>query len=305
MIVKKEKNGDVTIYYVRADITNEKMTSILNKKLQRSQIETILDHDADVYTEDGRLLLKFRKKKLNNKYIEEFYDNVIEFAVNKTSNRGSASGSKIKLNSHNPQIMTNILGYFDTLSPAHKVKFKQMGKPMPKLTVRETRFNQDYPEKFKQLLPLIKEIDHYYEKLIPEKYKQQRKKANQTPFKITGTSFTTITTNVNFQTTVHTDKGDDEDGFGNLTVIEKGKYTGGETCFPQYKMGVDVKVGDVLFMDVHEPHGNLPIILETPDSKRLSIVCYLRKNIWKKTKGKTKKFMETHNKTFKKMFGKK
>ena len=78
MIVKKEKNGDVTIYYVRADITNEKMKSILNKKLQRSQIETIIDNDADVYTEDGRLLLRFRKNKLNHKYIEEFYDNVID-----------------------------------------------------------------------------------------------------------------------------------------------------------------------------------------------------------------------------------
>jgi hypothetical protein len=305
MIVKKETKGDIIIYYVKADITNDKMASILNNKLKRNQIDTIIDHDADVYTEDGILLLRFRKNKLNHKYIEEFYDNIINFALQKTNNRGCASGSTIKLNTHNPRIMTNILGYFDTLSPAHKVKFKKLGKPMPTLTVRETRFNQGYPEKFKKLLPLIKEIDHYYEKLIPEKYNQQRKKANQTPFKINGTSFTTITTNVNFQTAVHTDKGDDEDGFGNLTVIEKGKYTCGETCFPQYKIGVDVKLGDVLFMDVHQAHGNLPILLKTPDAKRLSIVCYLRKNIWKNTKGKTKKFMESHNKTLKTILGKK
>ena len=54
-------------------------------------------------------------------------------------------------------------------------------------------------------------------------------------------------------------------------------------------------------MDVHEAHGNLPIELETKDAKRLSIVCYLRKNIWEQTKGKTKKFMERHNKTLKKI----
>jgi hypothetical protein len=52
-------------------------------------------------------------------------------------------------------------------------------------------------------------------------------------------------------------------------------------------------------MDVHEPHGNMPVQLESPDAKRLSIVSYLRKSIWEQTKGKTKKFMEKHNKTMK------
>ena len=52
-------------------------------------------------------------------------------------------------------------------------------------------------------------------------------------------------------------------------------------------------------MDVHHPHANLPIVLETPDTKRLSIVCYLRKSIWEQTKGKTKKYMERHNRTYK------
>jgi hypothetical protein len=104
---------------------------------------------------------------------------------------------------------------------------------------------------------------------------------------------------VNFQTTVHTDKGDDIEGFGNLSVIEKGKYTGGETCFPQFGIGVNVRSGDVLFMDVHEAHGNLPIITENDDAKRLSIVCYLRKNIWEKTKKKSKEFFNNQIKLIK------
>ena len=177
--------------------------------------------------------------------------------------------------------------------------FKKKGKPLPKITVRETKFLLDYPDKFQKLLPLIKQIDDYYKQYVPDNYAEQRKKANQTPFHIKDTSFTTITTNVNFQTTIHTDKGDDPDGFGNLSVIEHGKYTGGETCFPQYGLGVNIRTGDILFMDVHQPHANLPIVLETPDTKRLSIVCYLRKSIWEQTKGKTKKFMIKHNKTIK------
>jgi hypothetical protein len=104
---------------------------------------------------------------------------------------------------------------------------------------------------------------------------------------------------VNFQTTIHKDVGDDPQGFGNLSVIEYGKYTGGETCFPQYGIGFDVRTGDVLFMNVHEWHGNLPIHKEDPEARRLSIVCYLRLRIWEKTKGKTRKFMVKHNQTLK------
>jgi len=299
MIEKKEKKGNIMIYYVKKDYDDNKLAKMLNKKLKRTDIKTIIDHDADVYTEDGKLLLRFRKDKLKDDNIKEFYDNVINFAQLKTSNRGTASGSKNKNTWDNPKIMSNIIGYFDKLSPKQKFKLKQIGKSMPKITVRETRFLADYPEKFKKLLPLIQEIDKFYEQLIPENYVKQRKKANQTPFHIKNTSFTTVTTNVNYQTATHTDKGDDADGFGNLAVIEHGKYKGGETCFPQYGIGVDVRSKDILFMDVHEPHSNLPIELETPDAKRLSIVCYLRINIWQQTHGKTRKFMEKHNKTMK------
>jgi hypothetical protein len=167
--------------------------------------------------------------------------------------------------------------------------------------VRETRFNQDHPDKFKKIIPLIKEIDCYYEKYIPENYGKQKHKANQTPFRIPGTAFTTITTNVNFQTFIHTDKGDDIEGFGNLAVIEHGQYKGGETCFPQYGIGVDVRTGDVLYMDVHQPHANLPLEPITPDAIRLSIVCYLRTSIWKQTHGKSKAFMEKHTRAMRKM----
>ena len=301
MIDKKEKKGNITIYYVKKDYADDKLSKVLNKKLKRSDIKTIIDDDADVYNEEGKLLIRFRKNKLTKDNIEDFYDNVIKFATLPTTNRGSASGSKNKNVRDNPKIMTNIIGYFDKLSPMQKFSFKNKGIKIPKLTVRETRFLIDYPENFKKLVPLIKEIDKFYEEYIPENYGKQKKKATQTPFRIANTAFTTITTNVNYQTTVHKDKGDDAEGFGNLVVIEHGKYKGGETCLPQYGIGVDVRTGDVLYMDVHEAHGNLPIELETKDAKRLSIVCYLRKNIWEQTKGKTKKFMERHNKTLKKI----
>ena len=297
MIIEK-KEGKIVTYYVDKDYDNNKLTKVLNTKLRRNQIQFIIDHDADVYTKEGKLLLKFRKNILDTTKVDDFYKNVISFAQKKTSNRGSATGSKSKNVRDNPEIMTNIIGYFDKLSPKQKQLMRNQGKTIS-VTARETRFNMDYPEKFKRLLPLIKEIDTYYKKYIPEKYSKQVKKANETYFRIPGTAFTTVTTNVNLQTSVHLDRGDDDDGFGNLVVIENGKYSGGETCFPQYGIGVDVRTNDILYMNVHEAHGNLPIILETPDAKRLSIVCYLRKSVWQQTRGKSKRFLIRHNKTIK------
>jgi len=301
MIIKKEKVNNVTVYHLRKNMTDEEADNLKNTFLKPSQIDFIIKDDADVYNEEGELLIRFRKNKLTEKKVKDFYDNVIKFAMNVSTNRGIASGSEKKNLLDNPKIMTNILGYFDKFGPRQKYILKQKNKKVS-VTVRETRFTMDYPDKYAKALPLLQEIDYYYKKYIPQNHKKQCKKANETPFTIGGTCFTTITTNVNFQTAVHKDKGDDIEGFGNLVVIEKGKYTGGETCIPQYGVGVDVRTNDILFINVHEWHGNLPIEYDNEETQRLSIVCYLREQIWKKTRGKTKKFMIEHNKTLKKIF---
>jgi hypothetical protein len=300
MIIKTETNGGIKIYTVEKDFDDAKMEKKLNKFLKPDDISKIIDHDADVYTSEGKLLLRFRKSALSDKHINDFYDNVISFAKNTTSNRGNATGSKKRNINNNPKVMSNIFGYFDRWAPAQKVIFRKLGKK-PDVSVRECRFNQDHPEKYKKTIPLIQDIDALYAKLTPDQYKLQRKKANETHFKIPNTSFTTVTTNVNYQTATHTDKGDDDEGFGNLAVIEHGKYTGGETCFPQYGLGVDVRTGDILFMDVHQPHSNLPIVKKEEGTIRLSIVCYLRKKVWLNTKNRTRKFYEKHTKTMKNM----
>lgn len=289
VLIKKEIISGIPTYYVDKDITDEKADELKNTFVKSSQINLILDDDADVYTIDEKLLLRFRKNKLSEKNLTSFYDNIIDFAMSSTSNRGSASGSKNKNVKQNPKIMTNIIGFFDTFSPVQKMKMKTL--KMKVKGSRPCRFNIKFPEKYKKTIPLIKEIDELYKKYVPLSYKKQYDKAKQTHFRIDKTSFTTVTTNVNFQTTIHIDKGDDAEGFGNLVVIENGKYSGGETCFPQYGLGVNVRTGDILFMDVHQFHGNLPIVKDDPDAKRLSIVCYLRHNVWKNTKGKPKSFL--------------
>jgi hypothetical protein len=299
MIIKIEKQNGIDIIYVRADIPDEEMEKLKNKLIERSSIKDIIKNDCDVYTEDNILLLKYRKNKLDNKNIDEFYNNVINFAKKSyTTNRGSVCGSNKKNLLDNPKVFSNVIGYMDDFSAKQKYLLKIQKKKV-EYNVRECRFNADYPEKYKNLMPLIQEIDDNYKKLIPENYKKQLKKANETLFRISNTSFTTITTNVNFQTSIHRDKGDDEEGFGNLCVIENGEYNGAETCFPQYGIGVDVRNGDILFMDVHKYHGNLPMVSKNNDVIRLSIVCYLRHNVWKNTLNITKEEMIKHNELLK------
>jgi hypothetical protein len=63
------------------------------------------------------------------------------------------------------------------------------------------------------------------------------------------------------------DAGDLREGFGNLTVIERGKYDGGFTLFPRFKVGVNLRTGDFLAMDVHEWHCNTEMKEGTEDKK--------------------------------------
>ena len=114
---------------------------------------------------------------------------------------------------------------------------------------------------------------------MPENHKKQLERAESTDFYINGTSFSTFTVNKNFRTGVHKDAGDFKDGFGNLTVLENGNFKGAYTVFPQYGIGVNVREGDFLAMDVHEWHANTELYLENSESERISFVCYLRNSI--------------------------
>lgn len=283
---------------VSKKISDEKMIDLKNTFIKRSQIDTILEKDATVHTEDGKLLFIFKKKKLTGG--QEFYDVTSSYVKSHpSSNRGSATGASGYNVYDNPKVNTAIIGYFDRWSPSQKRTFR-MKQMKPSIEVRETYFTSKYPEKFKQIFPYIQQINTLYKTYLPDFYKKQIKKANETFYKIDNTAFTTVTININYQTTIHKDSGDDEEGFGNLSVIEHGKYTGGEICFPQYGIGVNLREGDMLFMNVHEWHANLPMKFEK-GAERMSVVCYLRKKVWERTKGRSKQYMQNHTKKVKKV----
>lgn len=194
-------------------------------------------------------------------------------------------------------VASNIIGYYDLpdrniFGKRHRgsktVKRGTFKYPEPALQCRETSFNIKYPERWMHTLPLIKRIDKLFKELLPDYHKLQLQTASLTPnFQIDGTAFSTATINYNYRTALHKDRGDYENGFGNLVVLEKfksarvsgGTYSGGFTGFYQYGIAVDVRQGDFLAMDVHQWHSNTE--MEGADFGRLSLVCYLRKGMMK------------------------
>lgn len=269
--------------------TNEEMLKLSNTLLTGEEDFLIINEDCDAYYND-KLIFRFRKNILTKS--NGFYSNVINFAKSSYStNRGSATGSKCKNVRDNPKAYSNIIGFMDGFSPKQKQLIREKNIKFNH-NIRPCRFNMNYIEKYNNLLPYIQEIDKHYKNLVPNHYHKQSSK--KTLFKIKDTSFTTITTNVNYQTSIHKDKGDDPEGFGNLSVIEHGDYVGGEICFPQYGVGIDLRTNDLLFMDTHEYHGNFPICKLSPDAIRLSVVCYLRIKVYENTKNINEMEMNEH-----------
>lgn len=280
-------------------LTDEQADELAGMKLDDNSYRQVIKSDADVYKPDGTLLLKFRKHVIPYNTAARAYP-ALRKAAGLSSNRGMAAGfiqqnKADDLNKNTPMaqvaptryrrvrqdgtlsntvsaaaVHSGIIGYFD--------RYPRM--PF----CRQTAFNIDHFAEFRDdIFPYIKAIDGLYAELVPEAYQRQAAITARTSedFVIRGTAFTTVTVNKNWQTAVHKDAGDFPEGFGNLAVIEAGKYEGGYTCFPKYRVAVDVRTSDFLAMDVHEWHGNTPMRGLTKRYERVSVVCYYREDMWK------------------------
>jgi len=289
----------------------------------------IYDEDIDIYGEEDdpstsrqqgskKLLARFRKNVISKDLLELGWKAFYKTAA-PSRNRGAAAGP-IQLKSEywkkrkptevtkwsakyvqdgkvshmrvNNNVFSSVLGYFEQT-------------PFMGLPCRLTSYTQKYFEQFRQGIPFLQQVNNCFKVLLPEEYKKQYDRAKSQPkFQIDDTAFSSVTLNRNFRTALHKDDGDFKQGFGNLTVLEYGQYSGGYTCFPRYNIGFNVRTGDFLAMDVHEWHCNteltesqiqkeynkkLPVIYSNSSSTgtlgseklftRISFVCYLREKI--------------------------
>lgn len=270
-------------------ISNEEIASMEGEYFDEKYFHTILNSDCDVYTENGNILLKFRKNVIDQKVTDQALEAYRKQAQKRHNNRGASAGvldnyklanfadklyqpnkfrTKFLRRDGSPSKTTitnmapsNIAGYFDNFDRKDKTKFKGKNK----IPCRLTSFTRDHWGLWESSLPFLQQVDLQFQKLIPDNHYNQWIRANSTPeFTINETAFSTITLNYSWRTALHRDAGDYLDGFGNLTVIEdnenQNKYKGCYTGFPQYGVAVNVRTGDFLAMDVHEWHCNTEFI---------------------------------------------
>ena len=97
MIIKKEYIDGILTYTLRKNITDEKMGLRMNRYVDKNDIDLFIKKDScDIFSEEGNLLIRFRKNVLTAKNTTKFYDNIIKFAHHTSSNRGSTSGAETK-----------------------------------------------------------------------------------------------------------------------------------------------------------------------------------------------------------------
>jgi hypothetical protein len=273
---------------VKKILTDDQVSKLEGKLLPSGYYKKIFRKDIDVLLENGQYLLRYRKNVLPKKNIDLAYHNLSPILRSTVSTRGYAGGKNTGLMNvkKNNKVASNIIGYFDTYSIQQHRIFRDAAVHKP--PCRMTRFTERFLKQWNNVIPFIRDIDRAYSKLFPKHHSLQKKMAKSTGHSIDNTAFTTVTTNHNLQTAVHTDRGNQSGGFGNLVVIQKGKYSGGYIGFPQYGIAIDLQQGDFLGMDVHQYHGNEPIIPIDHDFERISLVSYLRKGIVDKCTGMKK-----------------
>ena len=284
----------------------------------------IINEDSDIYYYDNdnnkKLLLKFRKNVISDEMCElgwnaykhlakpsrgrgasagpidqnsTYWEKRELYNTNKWSTSYIKNGKKSKMKVNN-QVLSTPIGFFESSNISN---FKS--------PCRLTHFTRENFDKYEEGFPFFHRINDLFKELTPDRYDNQYKQASEQPkFQIDNTAFSTVTINRNFRTALHKDGNDFEKGFGNLTVLEQGKYSGGYTIFPQFGIAIDLRQNDFAVMDVHQWHANTKIYESENDIDynkdivsdfkdnpkigtngiykkytRLTFVCYLRKKM--------------------------
>ena len=264
-------------YNLKKQISDEKAEKLKGKYLDNKNYDLLITEDANGYDVNGNLLFRFRKNAMPLETlklgVESFKD-----SIELTESRGIASGSSHKRVRKDGSISNTSVGNFVESGSVGFMDSAAMVR-----YCRKTAFTKKYFDKFKSGIPFVKFIDSKYKELCPTHYAKQKAIADGTNrnYVIEDTSFTTITVNKNFRTAVHKDAGDFPDGFGNLIAYREGDWTGGYFCLPQYKVAIDLQNTDMLFVDVHQWHGNTDFINTDDNFLRISFVLYYREYMYK------------------------
>jgi hypothetical protein len=282
---------------VKSKLSEEQIKDLEGQFLNESYIDIILEEDTKVVNEEGKPIAVFIKNVIPHNLAEDAYY-ALRKAVAKSNNRGQAAGplppelkvgDKLdgmtigKIVGGNRFIPLKKDGTLSNSPKARAVNSSIIGYADRYARIpycRTTEFTYRHFETYKKAVPYIQYISRLFKEYLPDRWQNQKDEWDKThqDFKIQDTVFTTVTVNKNFRTACHYDNGDLPEGFGNLAVLETGKYQGGYTVIPKYGVAVNVRNCDLALFDVHELHGNTAITSNRP-YERISVVCYFRKKM--------------------------
>lgn len=253
-----DENGEILFYYIKNFFNTDEIDVIMPTiekastfivSLGRGHAAGKLDMSQPLWAK-GLKNVELKENNYHNKY---------------TLNPEGISNRKYKLN--NP-VHSNLVGYYE--KPL--VNFKKTIKTQPKC--RQTQFTARHKEIYSKIIPYMERISGEMADSLPHHYGKQNQFIQKHRERIGNSCYSTITINKNFRTAIHIDKGDFKDGIGTITTA--GDFEGGEFCLVDYKVAINLKPNDLLFVNVHKHHGNLPF-----EGTRYSMVSYVRENIKK------------------------
>lgn len=264
---------------LRSRISEEELSSKAGKVLTPADWNLQLTGPALVRKPDGRPLCVYLPGAMREQSTPEVYDLLHALRTGKTDNRGEAGGTqRLRRGEQNrtrtAPIASSIIGAMD---PAGVHRY-----------CRLTAWTGKHLPEWERLQPYLQTIAAALAEHVPDRYAAQvaAAAATEPAWVVPGTPFTTVTVNNTYPTGVHTDSGDLDAGYSSIAVIRRGPYSGGQLCFPRYRVAVDLQDTDLLLMDAHEHHGNAALICQCGDrlrqlcptckAERISTVAYYR-----------------------------
>jgi hypothetical protein len=278
--------------HVRKRLSDSQAAALQGTYVGLDHCDHVVRDTTTVLKENGDPLFIYLKDEIPRELCERAY-HVFKYVNVQSANRGAAAGliapgemtnavvermrfrpmlknGTISKTSYARPVNSAIAGYFDR---------------NPRLRYcRMTAFNSDRFAEFERARPFVRWVSDRFAATLPDRHALQHDAVAHThrDFVIVGTVFTTVTINKNWRTSVHQDKGDHRPGFGVMAALEGGsRYEGYELIFPQYRAAVDLRTGGLLLADVHEFHGNAPLVSAPGRFLRLSMVFYYRTGMLK------------------------
>lgn len=267
---------------LRSKVLKSEAEKLLGSFVDDNSYDIELTGDSTVYTLDGRRLLVFAKGIVDEASIVQAMPALHSLKSHKTSNRGNYAGSERAPRMRKDGVVSNtniatpvassVIGYFDRYP---RIPF-----------CRETSFTAQQAERWASVQPLIRSVADAYARMAPDKHAAAMKVVKQThpDWVIPGTPFTTLTVNNTVRGAVHCDKGDLKVGMGVILAFPTQRTRGCKLVFPEHRVAVELRRGDLLLFDSHEMHGNTPIEVDDGDGwsgepDRVSVVLYYREGM--------------------------